>query len=245
VKKSIAVLLLAGCGNAQPDPQPPPADTTVSYSVCIVHAGDEVPVPGMVWSVLDHPEIPTASTDDSGCVTLGGLPPNQDLLVSWTKEGYVRRLTPMRTGASDFDYVDDWAHTDEDLASLAAARGIDIDPARPRFSLFARDDTTPIGADLYVPNIEIALDSASGDTCYYGPLGESGCTAGPDNLGVVSVFNLDEGSVEVTVGPASIACDARLAGSDWQLAWPGSTANAFVVPLRNAHETFTSVDCHD
>ena len=245
MKRFVIGVLVCSCSSAETTPEPPPPGATVSYSVCIVRGdGSDAAVEGMVWSVMDHPEIPAAMTDAAGCVELGGLPPNEELLVSWTKDGYTRRLSALRTGSGDFDFVDEWAHSLDDFPAFEAASGIDIDTTKAWFSLFARDDATEIGSDAFVPDIRLDVAPSGGEACYYGPLGSTGCTTESDNLGVATIFNLEEGSVEVTVGPPGIACTGEIADTGWQLAWSGSQPGTFRVPLRREYETFVSVDCH-
>lgn len=115
MRRGFALLLSAlalGCGDeseteTEPEPEPEPEPpATVSYSACVKYGGTGAPASGVLWAVVDRPELPTAETGSDGCVVLAGLPPNEELLLSWTKNGDLPRLRPVRTGTSDFENLD-------------------------------------------------------------------------------------------------------------------------------------------
>jgi hypothetical protein len=258
---TLACCLVLGClvlGCDDDAVSPPRAERpSVAFSVCVVKNTGCDPVGEVVWSVLDRPEIPAARTGADGCTTLGGLPPNESLILKWAKAGYFPRIRAVVTGTSDLDFgLEGIPDVTENVEAFEEEIEIDIDMTRPALSVRARPvgaqrETAACNPDPEVfPNIAVTLeDGAAGDLCHFTdafPDCVTECRGSEtDNAGLVTVFNLDEREVRVRVGPESISCSATRAGSDWQLAWTADDGEGFRVPAIDDLETMVTVECEN
>lgn len=251
----MAGLMLAGCEATlrETESEPEPEPETVSYSACIQVGGTSGgTVDGVTWAVYGRPEIAEVVTDSIGCFTLEGLPPDTDLLLTWTKDGMDPRLRTLHTGTTDFlyegpEYVVEASLGDE-FEAWAGFEG--VDDWLGQISLLVLDGTLPLGKLSYgagftidtTPRLELECILPPGWT--HQGFETEGCGADGLSEGGYTACNVDEPYVDVTVGPPDHTCTAQVSEDGWALAWPvpGQT-NTFRIPTRPGYETFSTVAC--
>lgn len=225
---------------------------TVQYSGCVDVSSLGDPGTGaddFEFSILDRPEIPSAFTNNAGCVVLAGLPPDEDLALSFAKDGFVPRIRPIHTGTSDFtNPIHEYVLGTEGRRLVAEWSGLpEVDPSLGQTRLYAVDATSPPD---YLADIEVTSDAPLTAACYMphdwftASINSEGCASPGDNLGVLVAWNYEPVTLELTIARDGASCSPQVSDDGWALGWavPG-VPNAVRVPSRPGLETLSSVVC--
>lgn len=224
---------------------------TVTYSGCIALDGLEGPAEkgGFRWFVLDRPEIPAVLTDpDEGCFALSGLPPNEDLLIAWTKEGYVQRFWSVHTGTRDFHETRPiWTmHVEFMVGTFADWMGFVPDPSAGRVGVGMWDGSTAYDRDL-ARDIPVSASFSLEPACYLPEQNWSeteGCGTPEQHSGLVGFFDVPLGEVELELGSGEVDCTPVHSDDGWAFAWTvEGRPNHIRVEVREGWETFAWVSC--
>lgn len=192
---------------------------TVSFTEVITDGATGTPVSGFKLCVSDHPEIPCATSDAKGSVTLAGLPANSELAIEATNAGYVSYLQILTTTQSDLAYSQGLAaFLKSDSAALASwykAANVTADATKGLLQAFAFPG---------VPGVTMTLAPTSGVGPIYGKNGSPDPTLTATVGGAGWFFNLAPGTYEVAFTDPTSTCKWLQTGG-----WKGSTPNAVKV----------------
>jgi hypothetical protein len=214
---------LSGCGGddegasvdagaadaAVADAGAPDAMTSVTVSGLLVELLDQDPVPDVTVSVVDHPELGTATTDATGRWSLGGVPAFSDIVVRFDAEGYFPASTRV-LAIEDVDYGvgEDTSLFMTTLATgsvMASVIGVELDPEKTMVALVVYGTTT----GQVLPGAVAALTPPDERGAVY--LSSSGfpdpALESTSTNGSVVFVNVDPGPTTLEVlGPAGEEC---------------------------------------
>jgi hypothetical protein len=169
-----------------------------------VDGGAPVPVAGAQMCVVDHPEIACGTTTMNG-VSNVEAPANSDVAVQFTDGDLYSMVRPVRVGTSKID-IQRISNADKttwnQFLSLIGQR---YDATKGNLVIIASTNATGVSGP--VDGVTVTASPASGTLTYADANGlPSTALTATSSSGLVRVFNMTPGMVDVTVSHPQLQC---------------------------------------
>lgn len=210
-----------GAGDAGGDAGP---TATVSGSI-VGLITSTTPVSGMKVCVYQTPSIPCVTTGSTGNYQLMGVPANANVLLEYTKTGYLSSLVTVKTVLGPMSIGQFQAPTTSEADTFASMVGTTIDPTKGQILITAFQGAP--GSYTGQDNVTATLTPKSGTGPFYltsGMLPSTSLTT-TSTAGIGLFANVSPGDAEVTLTHLSKSCQ-RMGTS-----WAGSTPTASKVKV--------------
>jgi hypothetical protein len=238
-----------GAGGAEPEPDAGDGSgeegITLSWTprdLGDVKLYDWIEQPGLAGvevCLIESVGIPCVYTDDTGLFELHGVPTNSEVLLTFSKEGYVPYLVSVRTGTDDLIwsfYAQPLMEPQYRCDERFDAAGVVLDESKGHITV---GTMAVVGGPIYGP-LTVSIDPPVGD----GPFfldndlhAVPGATGLSEEVVAASFVNLEEGEYVISwenEAPEKMSCHLFRSIEQDLLAWglPAEQPNALRVNVR-------------
>ncbi len=210
-----------GTGDAGGDAGP---TSTVSGSI-VGLISSTTPVSGMKVCVYKTPSIPCVTTGSNGNYQLMGVPANAEVLLEYTKTGYLSSLVTVKTVVGPMSIGQFQAPTTSEADTFASMVGTTIDTTKGQILITAFQGAP--GSYTGQDNVTATVTPKSGTGPFYltSSMLPSTSLTTTSTAGIGLFANVSPGDVEVTLTHLSKSCQ-RMGTS-----WSGTTPTASKVKV--------------
>lgn len=250
----------AGRAETEPDAGEEPGDEGITLSWAVRPLGEtfsgwagQPGLEGVEVCLIESVDIPCVTTDEEGMFVLEGAPRNRELLLTFSKEGYIPCLVSVRTMRDDVEvpwgtqpFMIDMESSEQDLEALEAA-GIVVDESKGAIEFAAADTQLTTG----IPGrLSVSIEPAAGD----GPVFyntnlqiDPDATGLSDEIIAADFFNLEDGEYLISweaEGPEKIECEiVGVSGIATVWGLPAARPDAMRVKVRAGFISPTMITC--
>jgi hypothetical protein len=172
-----------------------------------ISLGDLPPVSGVQVCIYQNSSFPCVTTQADGTFTMPGLPIRADVVLSFTKSGFLSYLLPIETASIDMDGRSNPIFMDRAPGYLPP--GLTYDMTKGEISAFAVSIGGADGGSFVgVQGTKIALSPMSGSGPYFSDQNGLPAPSATSFVGnSASYFNVDPGSYTLTYANSGYDCE--------------------------------------